>query len=166
MAVPREARTAYRVESYLRKNMYNTMESEERTSLLEGMCKFGLSTTEVISFMTKQRFAKRFRNHTKTGTLLMRGKLKDSRGIAISWGGRGGSMLNNTDTHSVHTYSCWYFAIQLVQCTPYFLLLYSLYCISNFFWNILECSLRCVLFYLLYPPTALNEGRGKMTKVS
>ena len=63
----------------MRKNMFNTMESEERTIRLEGMCKLGLSTREVISFMTKQRFAKRFRDPTKTGTLLMGGKLKDSR---------------------------------------------------------------------------------------
>ena len=27
--------------------------------------------------------------------------------------------------------------------------MYSTYCISNFFWNILECSLHCVQFYLL-----------------
>ena len=33
-----------------------------------------------------------------------------------------------------------------VRCTPYFSLLYSLYCISNFFWNIQECSLLCVQF--------------------
>ena len=84
MAEPSEARTAYRVESYLRKNIFNTMESEERTSLLEGMCRLGLSTREVISIMTKQRFAKRFRDPTKTGTLLMEEKLKDSRGRAIS----------------------------------------------------------------------------------
>ena len=44
------------------------------------------------------------------------------------------------------------FAVQIqqliaaVRCTPYFLLLYSLYCISNFFWNIQECSLLCVQF--------------------
>ena len=29
--------------------------------------------------------------------------------------------------------------------------LYSTYCISNFFWNILECSLLCVQFDLLSP---------------
>ena len=80
MAVPSEARTAYRVESYLRKNMFNTMESEERTSLLEGMCKLGLSTREVIAFMTKQKFERRFRDITKTGEFLMGEKLKDSRG--------------------------------------------------------------------------------------
>ena len=44
------------------------------------------------------------------------------------------------------------FAVQIqqliaaVRCTPYFLLLYSLYSISNFFWNIQECSLLCVQF--------------------
>ena len=55
--------------------------------------------------------------------------------------------------------------IAAVQCTPYFLLLYSLYCISNFFWNILECSLLCVQFYLLSPPPAMIEGCGKTTEV-
>ena len=38
--------------------------------------------------------------------------------------------------------------IAAVWCTPYFLLLSSLYCISNLFCNILKCSLLCVQFYL------------------
>ena len=51
------------------------------------------------------------------------------------------------------------FAVQNQQliawCTPY-LLLYSLYCISNFFCNILKYSLLCVQFYLFFskiPPS-------------
>ena len=76
----------------MRKNMFSTMESEERTSLLEGMCKLGLSTREVIFVMTKQKFAKRFRDTTKTGVFLMGAKLKDSRGRATSRWGRGKSL--------------------------------------------------------------------------
>ena len=48
--------------------------------------------------------------------------------------------------------------IAAVWCTPYFLLLYSLYCISNLFCNILKCSLLCVQFYLLFskiPPSTI-----------
>jgi hypothetical protein len=51
------------------------------------------------------------------------------------------------------------FAVQNQQliawCTPY-LLLYSLYCISNVFCNILKYSLLCVQFYLFFskiPPS-------------
>ena len=40
--------------------------------------------------------------------------------------------------------------IAAVWCTPYVLLLYSLYCISNSFWNILKCSLPCVQIYLFF----------------
>ena len=32
-------------------------------------------------------------------------------------------------------------------------------------WDILECSLLLVQFYLLSPPPALNEGRDKTTEV-
>ena len=67
MAVPVPARTAYKVESELRSIMYNTMESEERTNLLEGMCKLGLSTREIVSFMAKQRYSRRYQDLTKTG---------------------------------------------------------------------------------------------------
>ena len=80
MAVPSEARTAYKVESYLRKCMYSTMESEERSSLLGSMCKLGLSTREVISFMEKQKYSRRFQDVTKTGDILMKEKLRDSQG--------------------------------------------------------------------------------------
>ena len=48
--------------------------------------------------------------------------------------------------------------IAAVWCASYFLLLYSLYCISNSFWNILKCSLPCVQFYLLFskiPPSVI-----------
>jgi hypothetical protein len=48
--------------------------------------------------------------------------------------------------------------IAAVWCTPYVLLLYSLYCISNLFCNILKCSLLCVQFYLLFskiPPSTI-----------
>ena len=58
MAVPVQARTAYKVESELQSNMFSTMESEERTNLLEGMHKLGLSTREVVSFMEKLRSAR------------------------------------------------------------------------------------------------------------
>ena len=54
MAVPVQARTAYKVESELQSNMFSTLESEERMNLLEGMHKLGLSTREVVSFMEKQ----------------------------------------------------------------------------------------------------------------
>ena len=40
--------------------------------------------------------------------------------------------------------------IAAVWCTPYVLLLYSLYCIINLFCNVLKCSLLCVQFYLLF----------------
>ena len=48
--------------------------------------------------------------------------------------------------------------IAAVWCTPYVLLLYSLYCISNSFWNILKCSLPCVQIYLFFskiPPSVI-----------
>ena len=64
----------------MRSIMYNTMESEERTNLLEGMCKLGLSTREIVSFMEKQRYAKRYRDVNKTGEVLMEEKLRDSKG--------------------------------------------------------------------------------------
>ena len=80
MAVPVPARTAYKVESELRSNIYNTMESEKRTNLLEGMCKLGLSTKEVISFMAKQKYSRRYQDVTKTGEVLMLEKLRDSKG--------------------------------------------------------------------------------------
>jgi hypothetical protein len=40
--------------------------------------------------------------------------------------------------------------IGAVWCKPYFLLLYSLYSISNLFCNILKWNLLCVQFYLLF----------------
>jgi hypothetical protein len=36
--------------------------------------------------------------------------------------------------------------IAAVQCTPYFLLVYSLYCISNLFFNIQKCSIWFVFY--------------------
>jgi hypothetical protein len=38
--------------------------------------------------------------------------------------------------------------IAAVQCAPYFLLLYSLYCISNSFWNILDVP--CSVYSFIY----------------
>ena len=79
MAGPNEVRSAYRVESGLRKIYYDTMEAEERTTLLESLVGFGLSTKEVISFLGKQNTSRRCRKIATTGEILMKEKLKDSR---------------------------------------------------------------------------------------
>ena len=72
----------------MQSNMFSTMESEERTNLLEGMHKMGLSTREVVSFMEKQRYAKRYRDIAKTGIILMQEKLRDSKGEGMMLRGK------------------------------------------------------------------------------
>jgi hypothetical protein len=53
--------------------------------------------------------------------------------------------------------------IAAVRCAPYFLLLYSLYCISNYFWNILKCSLLCVQFIFFLLAKLGTKKLDKMT---
>ena len=76
MARQSEARSAYGMESDLRKSYYNTMEAEERTTLLEGLVGLKLSTKEVIFFLGKQRSSRRCRDVATTGEMMMQEKLK------------------------------------------------------------------------------------------
>ena len=68
--------------------MFSTMESEERTNVLEGMHKLGLSTREVVSFMEKLRYAKRYCVIAKTGIISMQEKLRDSKGEGMMLRGK------------------------------------------------------------------------------
>ena len=79
MAEPVPVVSAYKVESCLRKISYDTMEAEERTTLLECMAGLGMSTKEVVAILGKQVARRRSQGTTATGGFQMKENIEDSR---------------------------------------------------------------------------------------
>ena len=63
----------------MREVMYDTMEAEERTIILEALGKLGMTTKEVTAFLGKQKYTRRSTSVVRIGEGIMLEKIRDNK---------------------------------------------------------------------------------------